>query len=57
MGEYKKTDDDKQACIIEFALFSTLSTKLCSSSSNDNSVFTTEINSVRWVLTFLIGLK
>ena len=28
MGEYKKTDDDKQACIIEFVLFSLLSTNL-----------------------------
>ena len=28
MGEYKKTDDDKQACIIEFVLFSILSTNL-----------------------------
>ena len=26
IGEYKKTDDDKQACIIEFVLFSILST-------------------------------
>ena len=40
MGEYRKTDDDKQACIIEFVLFSILSTNLLidlrSSSSNDN---------------------
>ena len=28
MGEYRKTDDDKQACIIEFVLFSILSTNL-----------------------------
>ena len=28
MGEYKKTNDDKQACIIEFVLFSILSTSL-----------------------------
>ena len=27
-GEYRKTDDDKQACIIEFVLFSILSTNL-----------------------------
>ena len=26
MGEYRKTDDDKQACIIEFVLFSILLT-------------------------------
>ena len=26
MGEYKKTEDDKQACIIEFVLLSILST-------------------------------
>ena len=40
MGEYRKTDDDKQACIIEFVLLSILSTNLYidlrSSSSNDN---------------------
>ena len=40
MGKYKKTDDDKQACIIEFVLFSILSTNLeidlRSRSSNDN---------------------
>ena len=28
MGEYKKTDEDKQACIIKFVLFSILSTNL-----------------------------
>ena len=28
MGEYRKTYDDKQACIIEFVLFSILSTNL-----------------------------
>ena len=28
MGEYRKTDDDMQACIIEFVLFSILSTNL-----------------------------
>ena len=28
MGEYKKTDDDKQTCIIEFVLFSIISTNL-----------------------------
>ena len=40
MREYKKTDDDKQACIIEFVLLCILSTNLyidlLSSSSNDN---------------------
>ena len=40
MGEYRKTDDDKQACIIEFVLLSILSTNLYidlrSSSSNNN---------------------
>ena len=40
MEGYRKTDDDKQACIIEFVLLSILSTNLyidlCSSSSNDN---------------------
>ena len=40
IGEYKKTDCDKQACIIEFVVFSILSTNLLidlrSSSSNDN---------------------
>ena len=39
-GEYKKTEDDKQACIIEFVLLSILSTnlnvELSRSSSNDN---------------------
>ena len=28
MGEYKKTDDDKQSCIIEFVLFSIFSSAL-----------------------------
>ena len=28
MGEYKKTDDDKQICIMKFVLFSILSTNL-----------------------------
>ena len=28
MAEYRKTDDDKQACIIEFVLLSILSTNL-----------------------------
>ena len=28
MGGYRKTDDDKQACIIEFVLLSILSTNL-----------------------------
>ena len=42
MGEYKKTDFDKQSCIIEFVLFSILSRNLYiqvnlhSNSSNDN---------------------
>ena len=41
MGEYRKTDDNKQACIIEFVLLSIHSTNglyidLRSSSSNDN---------------------
>ena len=40
IGEYKKTEDDKQACIIQFVLLSILSTNLYmdlrSSSSNDN---------------------
>ena len=28
IGEYKKKDDDNQACIIEFVLFSIISTNL-----------------------------
>ena len=40
MREYRKTDDDKQVCIIEIVLLSILSTNLYinlrSSSSNDN---------------------
>ena len=40
MGEYKKTNDDKQACIIKFVLLSILSTNLSiglrSSSLNNN---------------------
>ena len=52
MGEYRKTDDDKQACTIEFVLLSILSTNLyidlhCSSSneyySSRNKILTSTV--------------
>ena len=47
MGEYKKTEDDKQACIIKFVLLSILPTNLYmdlrSSSSNDTILRETNI--------------